>query len=850
MASKVRRNLGQTKDITFSWVTEIDPDLEQWRSLAEEWLKTVKKSKDIAIRSMSKFLFDYIHKKNISKKPAEYLRLDYPAVSFYNTCLNHLKRLNDVSYQIKFISNFLDWVLQNYFSIEDDNGNKFIPGEYHNPILQDMPDEAKHSDKRDESNKNALPYRYIKQLRTILCPKEALKFKDWKWAHGAMDSITGGDWFIVDRSVIDKNDFDCVWRKRNSTKYEQENKGLPEIVYELWSPVRAVGLYIKLLLPLRTYQVRMLDSGEADTYRYEQPERHKAGKWNINHGALKEGSEKYPFSRGVFRKFIDPVTRIEMTGFYINTNKTADIGKDEWAKGYEVPWQFEEALYWMVKLRAWQEKYNPIEKPTPWTKLERKHLGVKDQSTLKQMGSTCFLFRDATEQDENKTKPIKELSLNPLWYKLLLELEKQCNKHENSQEVTQIKFVKNSPTTYYPLHSLRVSLITAYALEGGVPMPILSKCIAGHARLVMTLYYTKAGITYVSEKMNEAEQRMAEQEQESYKRWLKDATYKELEAHCVVNDPVSLQTVISAQQSSASFIKDDKGICPKGVLGCDTGGAYINDETGKTSYGVVPGYPEQNCVRCRWFLTGPAFLPGLVHHFNVIGYNMGETAGRLIRFEQEVEELENLKYECEQNNLPFLGNEKLLKLEKLHQQEIQRNDKLANDYNATLRLIDRCIAIVKHASEDDELQFVAVGTMEDVEFVIENVPDKLFQIQTICNGATIFPETDASKALLQRSQILDLTLEMNGHKPIFFKLTPEQQLIAGNAWIQLILKRTGSLKDAVPYVEGRQRLTELGLDNDLNKLIEGITGKTLLTSKTTKYKLLGSSVNKEVANEK
>lgn len=356
-------------------------------------------------------------------------------------------------------------------------------------------------------------------------------------------------------------------------------------------------------------------------------------------------------------------------------------------------------------------------------------------------------------------------------------------------------------------------------------MPILSKCIAGHARLVMTLYYTKAVITYVSEKMKEAEQRLAEQEQTSYLRWLKDATYKQLGAHSVINDPISLQAVINAQQSGASFIKDDKGICPKGALGCDSGGVYVNDDTGRISYGVVPGYPEQNCVRCRWFLTGPAFLPRLVHHFNVLGYNMGETAERLIRFEQEIEELENLRFKCEKNNYPFLENEKLSKLDKLHQQEIQKNNKLANDYNATLRLIDRCIAITIQHSE--ELQFVAVGTMEDVKFAIREVPNKFHQIQTVCNGATFFPETDVSKVVLQRSQILDLTLEFNGQKPVFFRLTPEQQLIAGNAWMQLLLKRTGSLEDAVPYVEGRKKLVEIGLENETVELIQSMTGKTL-----------------------
>jgi hypothetical protein len=843
MGVKRKPQLGQSMDITFRWVTEINPDLEQWRSLAEEWLETIKRDKDNAIKALGKFLYDYLHERNLSKVPAEFLNVDYPTESFYDTCLSHLKKANVL---LSSVNNFLNWVLQDYFSVENDSGYKIIPSEYHNPISLEIQDKTKHHIGLGESDKNTLPYRYIKQLRTILCPTESTSFQDWKWAQNAMNARNGGDWFVIEQTKIDKDDLDCVCRKRESSKYEREKKGMPKIVYELWSPVRAVALYIKLLLPLRTYQVRMLDSGETDTFRYEQSQRQTAGQWMTNNGLLKEGTEKYPIRRGVFRRFLDPVTRIEMTGLYINTNKTADIDKEEWAKGYEVPWQYEEVLYWLVKLRNWQEKYNPIDKPTAWTELEKNHLGfIKDQSILKQMGATCFLFRNASDE-KNKSKPIRFDGLDDLWYKLLLELQEQRELLNSLKEGHKLKFIKNKYRTLYPLHSLRVSLITAYALEGGVPMPILSKCIAGHARLIMTLYYTKAGITYVSEKMNEAERKMAEHEQDSYMRWLKDATYKQLEEYSASNDPASLQAVLNAQLSGASFIKDDKGICPKGCLGCDTGGTYTNDDTGKTAYGVVPGYPEQNCVRCRWFLTGPAFLPGLVHHFNVIGYNISETAERLLHFEEEIENLENLKFECEQNNLPFLENEKLSKLEKLHQQEMQKNDKFANDYNATLRLIDRCVAIIKQSKDDVQTQFVAVGTMDDVKIALEDVPDKLNQIQTVCNGAEIFPETDASKAVLQRSQILDLTLAMNGKRPIFFTLTPEQQLIAGNAWVQMLMSRAGSLKDAVPYIEGRKKLSEIGLENEIEDFVQSTVKQSLLLSgvnKQSTVKLLELSYN-------
>jgi integrase len=51
-------------------------------------------------------------------------------------------------------------------------------------------------------------------------------------------------------------------------------------------------------------------------------------------------------------------------------------------------------------------------------------------------------------------------------------------------------------TTLFPLHSLRVSLITALALEGQVPFPLLQKLV-GHSRLLMTLNYVNPRASHV-----------------------------------------------------------------------------------------------------------------------------------------------------------------------------------------------------------------------------------------------------------------------------------------------------------------------------------------------------------------
>lgn len=824
------RQHGTSTSENLEWLLEYDTDLQQWNEYATEWIKTVVRSKSVALLALSNFFKKYVIPYNITRSVQEFISIEYDTPDFYEIIYAERSSQSNALMEAKKIVEFIDWIIEEKFSVEDDLGNKLPPAEFKNPLTKYLPDSVK-SSQRNESDKNVLPYRYIKDLRNILCPPNATCFKDLKFAQIAGDSSrTGGDWFIVDKSDIDKNDPDCVYRVRKTSKYEQSRKGLSEEVCEMWFPGTTVLILTKLLLPLRTYQVRMLDSGEMDTYKYVQSMRNVAGEWIKNDSPLIQGTERNPFERGVLRKFKDNTTQLEMTGFFINTNKTADINKEESDKGYDIPWQYEEAQYWLATLRDWQMKYNPISQPTKWTELTSNHFGqIKDVRFLKQMREITFLFRDPTSIGQEHL-PIGVRGLDSLWYKTLKQLEVQLKENTSSEEEKTLKFVRpeREDLTYYPLHSLRVSLITAYALEGGVPMPILSKAIAGHARLIMTLYYTKAGISYVTDTMNQAEKSILENDKEAFDRFIRDAKYEQLETSVAANDPIAYQTVINAQQSGASIIISDKGICPKGCFGCDSGGTYVNDETSKITYGVVPGFPEQNCVRCRWFVTSPAFLPGLVHHFNTIGYNMGETGKRVIKYQHDIELLENEKYECELNGTIFTKHHELLKYEQLYAQEIQKNDKLANDYNATLRLIDKCMKLIKETSSDDGFQLVTVGSVSDVGISINNVEHDLEQLQIICNGAELFPETDASKAVLQRSQIIDLTLKNNNKTPVMFSLTEEEQLIAGNQFMRILINRAGSLKDAIPYAIGRKKLEEIGFENEFVDELKSVTLKSSL----------------------
>lgn len=813
--TKEKRIRGSKSDDTLAYATAIDPNLEQWRVLAAEWLGTLCEGKHQAMSALKTFLVDYVHGQRLETDPAKFLRAGYLPSCIYATCLSHLKTKHEVTRRFTNVSRFIDYVLTHYYSVEDDHGIRLVPSEFRNPIPARPETDGGQAGKNQESNKNVLPYHFIGQLRSLLCPVESVSFTDWKWAQ-AVDINNGGSWFVVPFDLIDKTDPDCVWRLREPLAHERKKYGYGDTVYELWSPVVAVALYVKLQLPLRTYQVRMLDSGEADSVRYVR------GKWFKNTGPLAKGTDKSLLQRGVFRQMTDNIKHVSMTGLYINTNKTADRGKEEWSKGYTIPWEHHEVLCWLEKLRDWQAKYNSIAAPMPWTDLELRHIGqAKAKAILRAMGATCFLFRDAAGQGDDRFKPFAANSvLDRVWYKLLKVLETRCAANKVLDFAgNPLVFVQpgNHMATYYPLHSLRVSLITAYALEGGVPMAILSKCIAGHTRLIMTLYYTKAGITYCTEIMDAATKRLMVNEQENYGRWLKDKTYEQMEASAAFNDPAAIRAVMQAMQTGSSLVKDDKGFCPKGGWGCDSGGVYVNDDTSKVTYGEVPGYPEKNCTRCRWFLTGPAFIDGLNNHWNYIQLQMGDVGERVAKLEGKLISLEDQQFECQENDQVFLEQDQLNTLRKIYQAEVEKNNRHAEDLSATYRLIARCTTLVKRNQESDGIQLVAVGALQDVHIAIDEC-SKLQQVLNAVAVSTVYPEHDVSKAVLQAGKAYDMMLARNGREPVFFRISDEELPTVIAHITRLIATEAGSIKGALPFIEGTRRLAELGLNLDLEAL--------------------------------
>ncbi|NMM82680.1 integrase [Acidovorax sp. SRB_14] len=810
-----------------------------WRALAVEWLKGKTSGVASKLNGLVAFFERYLIQQGLPLDPAVLLARSTVLPDFYRTACP------DSATGIKYnnaIRAFLHFVLLREFSETDDDGQSVVSSAFHNPVprmtTSGLP-------RRDESVHSPLPYGYIDELRHMLAAGP--HFRDWQWAQGALGVEIGQrgygapDWFEVAEAQIDRSDPDCVWRVRKVSPNYRGGQ-----VLEIWSPGRWVALLVKLILPLRTFQVRMLDSGEADTWRYA------AGAWTLNPSRLAQGSERRPLQQGVFRRS-DPLADGEAIPavLYINTNKTADIAKFGPEKGYVLPWSsggpvHQDVFYWLEKLRNWQEKYNPVSRRTAWTALDGRHIPAKSEVQLTGYPDACFLFRLPEAREGERHLPLTgDVVLKP-WFCLLEAFElRLTDRGETHCNGAPIRFIPPPEVrakskqigyvvTLFPLHSLRVSLITALALEGQVPFPVLQKLV-GHSRLLMTLYYTKPGATHIRDMLLGAAERLEAGKEASIQNFLLDTEHGELLQKAICNSVPSLAAAIPqhpAARNPVGWMPMPHGLCLVGgntsevedngsVGGCYNGGSNLGSASAP-KHGPVPG-GSRNCVRCRWFVTEPHHLPALAAHFNTLAYHFDEARNACLAREEDLQGLKKQKADAEDAGQPFARQDAYRQAERVWESAMKRFSDLAEDLVACWRLIERCKAALE-APLGDGTQLVAAGAVVDVQVAFEETESELLQLAGVCESVEVYPDLEPGKAVFRRSQLLDGVLYRDNLSPVFMLLSEQEQLLAGNAFMRQLARQMNpenpalGQREVIRLMDAGARLSQ-HFDMDLASLL-------------------------------
>lgn len=829
----IEKAIPKSDDLEFRWISRNYPHLEDWRPSMAEWIKGEVRGFGHRISALASFVERYLHPLKLPTTREEFFRKGQHIPDYYAILS---KETGSASKDNNTVHQFLQWVLLHDFSVEDDDGSPVISPLYRNPI----PSVSKSgAPKRTESVRDVLPYGFIVQFRERIA--SGPNFKDWTFAQSALgfETLTSnnaiGDWFEVTEDRIDKNDPDCVWRLR-------ERLQSPPVL-EMWSPVRWVALLLKLMLPGRTGQIRMCDSGESDTWRYE------CGKFVLNTGQLASGTQQAPWAMGIFRR-VNGRDGDETAILYFNTNKTADALKSGADKGQDCPWPHfmdisENPYYWIEKLRNWQEKYNPITRRTKWAELPSKRsLGVKSAIQKASYADATFLFR-TPETPGEEAWPISNTMLHRTWQKIMDAFEREfADKGITHPDGSPI--ILNDPVTgrtFYPPHGLRVSLITAMIVDGLVPAELMMK-IVGHSRLVMTLYYTKPGYSRLRDAISGAAERLDDKKDESILRFLTDSNNDVMIKHVAFNTE-NWQTVIASNPSHRNpvgWLLMHDGICFAGgntgpldgdqrVPGCHNGGAVIN--AAENSYAPVPVGP-MNCSLCRWKAAEKHHGPGLVATMNNQLYYLRQEQEAAVKHSASITELKRQKAREEADQIPFSRMRDLKTAERLYETSMDRLSNLSAGVAGTYKMIQRVESLVE--DEGSGMALVSAGDLATMNAVLEVADSELLQVAGICGDVEIYPDLNPGKAVFRMSQLLDSALMRESMPPFFMQLSEEQQLKFGNAFMRALASKANGdnpmlgFREVVSIMDSGDSLQQV-LGVNLPDFLPGATEKQVQAPK-------------------
>lgn len=680
---------------------------------------------------------------------------------------------------------FIDYIIDNRYLVDNDSDviqlvrNPFKLKRVLAPISNTV---------YGETNKNILPYHYIKDAREWMIPYSANAFSDLEHLYRRFHA----DWYKVDESVIDLNDPDCVW------KTKEDSRGVKH--FYLWFPLKWIHTYALLQTPFRGVQIAFNDSGEADSYIPEL-NRLKKIEWIANPSKM-AGLTK---NQGFIRRYPN-----DEIGSYCTTNKTSNK-----EGGYSVPWMDEELAKWIIRARNWQSKYNPLSKPTSWTEIieGRSNLNKKQK---KQKGSNCFLFRAFGES----TPPNFG---NYLASRLAVALFNIQDKTIPLAQLnaTHSESLRNYQSMYTP-HSIRASLITAYLMDFGLDIHVVMKLV-GHASILMTAYYNKPGTERLRDAIGVGE-----------KKALRDRSYRDMrliqqgKIESIKNSlTANADTVLSSLNNylpAANYSFTDCGFCPFAGARCHEGGEQI--ENSKIYAPVPEGYlGMQNCPRCRFFVTGPAFLGGLLSLANEILLQIKKQSEHnqkisfiLIEIKNKLYELDKVEYdEGGLVNSSFDYEERFIlenkkgKVNSELERATKKLDAFLCDIQSLNKLIRQCVSIVNSdltsGSDDNSIKLIKSDKFEVSIFPEET--GYFHQLCEVCENSEIFDSANASLAISPRSQLLDQMAFHNGIELRMYMLDERQQLYIGNQMAELLLSRLKTWSRVDDLIEGRLALIDL-----------------------------------------
>jgi hypothetical protein len=764
-----------------------------WADSINQFLKGARGG-DSKESMLCRFVRDYIQKHELGFTPEVFFTSLKVDINVFEDFLYSLVG-GTGRYLLSAAKEFAEYTIRKKLTFEDEEtGERLVALNARNPFLSLVYEGEEASGNAGETNKPALAYHYVQTLSNWIIPETAQSYGDLAHLQGFE-----ADWVEVEPSVIDATDPDCIFKEENGKT-------------KMWFPVYWMHAYALASVPARGRQLAYNDSGEADV---EIPQVMN-GKivWVRNTSAL-AGMTK---AQGFVKNY--PGNNI---GMHFTSNKTSTRGD-----GYDVPWMPEKLAVWMIRLRNWQTKYNPVTRPMPWVECIRTELNEKQ---LRVKGENCFLFRNFDEEESgNYAYRLRDRLAAALYHSqsdgLVLA---ECNGKDSSL---------SAYSTPYSPHSMRVSLITAYVMEFGLPLDIVMK-IAGHSSIIMSLYYVRLNAEGLRVKFAEGEKRALSNKVYAAIHMIEQNRIDEIRSELIHNNEEAILRY-TGNGLPGSFLFRDYGFCPFAGTRCEDGGPLIGATMVRQP--ISGGYlGMQNCPRCRHFVTGPVFIGGLLSLANEISLqanfqfdHIADLNAKSVVASRDIDELDDAEYAAKKAGEKFDTGERTrleMKVRKLHSElesAAKKADLFLCDIQSVSRLINQSQALLNEQAalkNDNNLPQLIVQGGHELNVALEE-SSRFHLLSEVCENAEIYESASADLALPARSQMIDKMIAFNNMMPAMYALDKQQQLVIGNQLTNFLLLRVKSWTTVDDLVTGKRRLSDLGEQEritatDIQAILEG-----------------------------
>lgn len=526
--------------------------------------------------------------------------------------------------------------------------------------------------------------------------------KDWKNSSKGWRTSRRSIPSLIIETLIEENARECragePYRLYRQWKAESKRTTIDRIDGK--SPeevIPAVPAVLDCILNfgMRSSSARWIDSGQGDQYvvdpdTLEQtPNPSDHAQSGVRNGVIQRqqiGPEHFVLS------------------LLLTKNKTLNV--------HEIPYFPRKLAERLLFIKERQNRYNPISSPI---------YAVENTTTSNNLESEPVvwpLFRDPASSE---IRPISANKLHEWWRRLLRHCEPIVHAKRQKllgDEIARYKFFSRHGIPIWDIHSIRVAVVTAL-LEMGVP-PTVVQNLVGHKSPIMTLHYQsiEAGKVHATlanaleARRMSAVEAIAEATNEEELRQALETTLGGLaigSSGAGVFDAAArvFKTSKSLQQNPGALAVFSHGVCPGGL--CDQGGKKF----GNTH---LPVHRQKACSRCRFRITGPAFLGGLEQNANIL---MSEIGASL----KKEEELNKEILELSRANRPSAA------IEYRVTQERNFRDEIYSDWAAEVTTILKCLELLSSQTQDKELPAIP----NDVTMTIAE-DERLHLLQKIMNG--------------------------------------------------------------------------------------------------------------------